>query len=84
MLQCVGGTSLQGAEGMLRHGLPMGNDTVVVKIAQIEGMGNLIPLQPGTGCLVNHRIDRETWNTMCNQIVEGIEKLKEKEGKKVL
>ena len=48
MLQCVGGTSLQGAEGMLCVGWPTRNDSVVVKIAQIEEMAHLIPLEPGT------------------------------------
>ena len=66
MLQCVGGTSLQGAEGMLRVGWPTRNNSVVVKIAQIEGMAHLIPLEPGTSWLGNNRIDLETWNTMYN------------------
>ena len=44
MLQCVGGTSLQGAEGMLCVGWPTRNDSVLLKIAQIEGRADLIPL----------------------------------------
>ena len=44
MLQCVGGTLLQGTEVMVRVGWPTRNATVIVKIAQIEAMAHLIPM----------------------------------------
>ena len=66
MLQCIGGSTLQGTEGMLRVGWGTTNDSAVVKIAQIDGMAHLIPLQPDASWLVNNRIDLETWNTMYN------------------
>jgi len=62
--QCIGGTVVQGVEGMLRVGWPPKEEGKVVKIAQIEGMAHLIPLEPGESWLVNNRIDLETWNTI--------------------
>ena len=66
MLESIGGSRLQGAEGMLRVGLATRNDSVVVTIAQIEGMAHLIPLEPDASWLVNNSIDLETWKTMYN------------------
>jgi hypothetical protein len=63
ILQCIGGTAAQGAEGMFRVGLPRGGaEGIIVRISQIEGMAHLVPLEPGESWLVNNRIDLETWN----------------------
>ena len=64
MLQGMGGTRLQGAEEMLHVRWPTRNDTVVVTIAQIAGMVHLIALEPGTGWLVNRKMDLVTLNTI--------------------
>jgi hypothetical protein len=64
MLRCIGGTALQGVEGMLRVGFPPMAEGMVVPIAKIEGMAHLIPLEPGESWLVNNRVDLETWNTI--------------------
>ena len=63
-VQCIGGTAVQGAEGMLRVRFQRKDEGEVVMIAQIEGMAHLIPLEPGESWLVNNRIDLETWNTI--------------------
>ena len=64
LLQCIGGTSLQGVEGMLRVAFPATAEGMVISIAKIEGMAHLIPLEPGESWLVNNRIDLETWNAI--------------------
>ena len=47
LLQCVGGAVVQAAEGMAYVRLPTLADDVVVGIAKIEGIANLIPVEPG-------------------------------------
>jgi len=64
LLNCVGGTALQGAEGMLRVGFTTRGAGVVIPIAKIEGIAHLIPLEPEQSWLVNNRIDIETWNML--------------------
>ncbi|KAF8440641.1 hypothetical protein BGX38DRAFT_1205503 [Terfezia claveryi] len=64
LLQCIGGSSVQGAEGMLRVGWGGREESVVVQIAKVEGMAHLIPLEPGESWLVNNRIDLETWDAL--------------------
>ena len=64
LLHCIGGTAVQGAEGMLRVGIPTPVQGVIVRIANIEGLAHLIPLEPGQSWLVNNRIDVETWNVL--------------------
>ena len=64
LLNCVGGTVLQGAEGMLRVGFTTCGVGVIVSIAKIEGIAHLIPLEPEKSWLVNNRIDIETWNML--------------------
>ena len=59
-LQCIGGGVVQGAEGMLRVGWGTREGSVVVPIAKIEGMAQLILLDPGETWLVNNSIDLET------------------------
>ena len=54
LLQCIGGGVVQGAEGMLRVGWCTREESVVVLIAKIEGMAQLIPLDPGETWLVNN------------------------------
>ena len=64
LLQCVGGAALQGAEGMLRVGFPNREGSIVIPIANIEGVAHFIPLEPEQSWLVNIRIDVERWNTL--------------------
>ena len=47
LLNWVGGTSLQGLEGMLRFGLATHEAGTVITIAKIEEIAHLIPLKPG-------------------------------------
>ena len=46
LLHCIGGTAVHGVEGMLRVGWPTKEENEVIRIAQIEGMAHLIPLEP--------------------------------------
>ena len=64
LLQCIGGTALQGVEGMLYVAFPTTAEGMVVTIAKIEGIAHLIPLEPRESWLVNNRIDLEIWNTI--------------------
>ena len=60
LLNCVVGTALQGAEGILRVGFTTRRAGVIIPIAKIEGITHLIPLEPEQSWLVNNRIDIET------------------------
>ena len=64
MLQCIGKVATQGVEGMVRIGWPTVEQSLVVRMAQVEGMAHLIPLEPGESCLVNNRIDHQSWNNV--------------------
>jgi len=64
LLQCIGGAVGQGAEGKLRVGWGTREESVVVPIAKIEGMAQLIPLDPGETWLMNNRIDLKTWDAL--------------------
>ena len=57
LLQCIGGNTVQGAEGMLPVGWGGNEESVVVRIAKIEGMAHLIPLDRGVSWELNNRID---------------------------
>ena len=57
MLQCIGKAAVQGVEGMVRVGWPTVEQSLVVRIAQVEGIAHLILLEPGESWLVNNRID---------------------------
>ena len=59
LLQCIGGHTVQGMEGMLRVGLSTSTG-VVVLISKIEGIAHLILLEPERSWLVNNCIDLET------------------------
>jgi hypothetical protein len=60
-LQYIKSTAL---EGMLRVGWPTNDNSEVIRIADIEGMAHLIPLEPEESWLVNNRIDIEMCNTI--------------------
>jgi len=62
MLQCIGKAAVQGVEEMVRIRWPTVEQSLVVRIAQVEGMAYLIPLEPGESWLVNTRIDLQSWN----------------------
>jgi hypothetical protein len=64
MLQCIGKAAAQGVEGMVRVGWPTAEQSLVVRIAEVEGMAHLIPLEPGESWLVNNRIDLHSWNNI--------------------
>ena len=64
LLHCIGGTAVQGAEGILSVRIPTPAQVVIVRIANIEGLAHLIPLEPGQSWLVNNRIYVETWNVL--------------------
>jgi len=64
MLQCIGKAAVQGVEGIVRIEWPMVEQSLVVRIAQVEGMAYLIPLEPGESWLVNNRIDLQSWNNI--------------------
>ena len=61
-LQFLGGATEQGVQGMLRVGWPTDVESFVVRIAGIEEIVHLIPLEPENSWLVNHRIDLERYN----------------------
>ena len=61
-LQFLGGATVQSVEGMPRVGWRTDIGSIVVRIALIEGMAHLIPLESEKSWLVNNRIDLETWN----------------------
>ena len=63
-LKCIGSTAMHGVEGMVHVGWPNNNEDRVVRIAQIEGMAHLIPLEPEGSWFINNRVDLETWNTI--------------------
>ena len=56
LLQCRS-SMVQGVEGMVQVGMPSRGGGVVERIANLEGMVHLIPLEPGDSWLVNNRID---------------------------
>ena len=60
VLNCVGGTALQGTEGMLCVGFTTRGAGVIIPIAKIKGIAHLIPLEREQSWLVNNRIDIET------------------------
>ena len=64
LLQCMSGHDVQGLEGMVLVGLPISAEGIVIRIAKIEGMAHLIPLEPGESWLINNRTDLETWNAI--------------------
>jgi len=66
MLQCIGKAVAQGVEGMVRVGWQTAEQSLVVRIGQVEGMAHLIPLEPGESWLVNNRIDLQSWNNICD------------------
>jgi len=52
-------------EGMIRVQINGdGKEKHVIRVADIEGMAHLIPLEEGRSCLVNNRIDLNTWNVL--------------------
>jgi hypothetical protein len=63
LLQCRS-SAVRGVEGMVQVRMLKTGGDVVVRITSIEGMVHLIPLEPGESCLVNNRIDLETWSTI--------------------
>jgi len=66
MLQRIGKAAAQGVEGIVRSGWSTAEQSLVVRIAQVEGMAHLIPLEPGESWLVNNRIDLQSWNNIYN------------------
>ena len=63
-LQFLGSVTVQGVEEMLRVGWPTDVESIVVRMAAIEGIVHLIPLEPEKSWLVKNRIDLESWNTI--------------------
>ena len=64
LLSVVGSPTPDGSEGMVRVGKPVTNH--VVRVADIEGMEHLIPVNPEELYLVNNRVDVHTWNDIHN------------------
>ena len=45
-------------------GLTNSAEGIVIRIAKIEGMAHLIPLETGESWQINNRIDLEIWNAI--------------------
>ena len=55
---------VQGVEGMVRVGLPISAERIVIRIVKIEGIVHLIPLKPEASWVITNTIDLETWNAI--------------------
>ena len=64
LLNCIEGTALQGAGGMLPIGFTTCGAGIKIPITKIEGIAHLILLEPEQSWLVNNRIHIETWNML--------------------
>jgi len=64
LLSIVGSSMPDRLEGMVQVGLPMTNH--VVRVADIEGMAHLVPVNPEELYLVNNQMDVHTWNDIHN------------------
>ena len=64
LLTYKGSTKPHGEEGMLQVRVRAGRADHVVRIADIEGIAHLIPLESQKVWLVNNRIDLNTWNDL--------------------
>ena len=60
LLSVVGSATPDGSEGMVRVG--KGVTKHVVRVADMEGMAHLIPVNPEQLYLVNERVDVHSWN----------------------
>ena len=64
LLNWVGGTALQGAEGMLCVQFTTRGAGVIIPFAKIEVIAHLISLEPEESWLVNNCIYIEIWNML--------------------
>ena len=69
LLEWVGNAIPHGPEGMSYvESPPMGQGEIVVWIRNIEGVVNLVPLEPDQRWVVNNRVDYHVRNAMNDEL----------------